>query len=348
MKKSKKILICLSICLLVGAGAISVIAYNYYSKFQKVSYVEQTKKSVINDEFIKEVDNKEETLITDNLKEVEGITNILLLGADYRPGETVGRTDSMMILTIDNVHKKIKTTSLMRDTYVEIPKFKDDKLNHSFAYGGVELLKSTIEKNFKVKIDNYVLVNFKSFKELIDLVGGVEVDVKEYEIEELNKYIPESKGKNVEPIKTTGKHLLNGTQALSYARIRYVGNGDYERTERQRYIVGELIEKLKEINPVKYPEIIDTMLPHVKTNMPIKDILNLAYTVYKIDNLSFKTLQIPVSEISSGRIYGNRGWVLLSDLEQDANILNDFIFEDIPLDKTKLDFNSFNEAMSKY
>lgn len=347
MKKSKKIMIGAISSVLVIAGVVSFIGFRYYSKINKMTYVEENSEPVINEDYADELDDEEETLITDDLKEVEGISNILLLGADYRPGETVARTDSMMILTLDNVHKKIKATSLMRDTYVEIPKFKDDKLNHSFAYGGVELLKATIERNFKVKIDKYALVNFESFKDLINIVGGVEVDIKDYEIDEINKYIPELKD-GAEPINIAGKQLLTGSQALAYARIRYVGNGDYERTERQRYIIGELVKKLKETNVIKYPEIMDSMLEHIQTNIPTKEMLNMAYTAYKMDNLDFETLQMPVSEISSGQMYRDRGWVLLTDLEQNSKVLNDFIFEDIKLDKDNLDFESFNKAMSKY
>ena len=124
-----------------------------------------------------------------NFQSEKGITNILLAGTDGRPGEKNSRSDAMMILTVDSKNKSLKLTSLNRDTYVNIPGYGEQKLTHAYAYGGANLLVETIENNFEIDIQNYAVVDFYSFMDIVDTLGGVEVDVHENEISEINKFI---------------------------------------------------------------------------------------------------------------------------------------------------------------
>ncbi|MDU1538698.1 MAG: LCP family protein [Paeniclostridium sordellii] len=271
---------------------------------------------------------------TDYKKE-KGITNILLVGTDGRTIEEASRSDSMLILTIDNKNKSLKLTSLARDTYVSIPGHKDAKLNAAYAYGGISLLIETIESNFKLDIQNYAIVNFFSFMDIINTLGGVTVDVKPGEINELNKYIPEcyefDKNKNKGPmeyIKNSGTQKLNGYQALSYGRIRK-NDSALERDRRQRELIQSMMNGIKNLPVTKYPELVDSVLPYIKTNMKPTTILSLGATALTIGDLNIKSLEFPMEEYSIGGIYGNAGWVWRYNADKCLPILHNFIFNDV-------------------
>ena len=139
----------------------------------------------------------------------------------------------MIIATIDNNNKKVKLTSLFRDTLVDIPGHGEAKLNSAYMLGGPELLLETVKETYNISIDKYIIINFWGFEAIVDYIGGIEVEVKDYQLEELNKYIGESTGGNDCPVEEAGVQTLNGKQALSYARIRYNVGDEYERTDRQ-------------------------------------------------------------------------------------------------------------------
>mgnify|MGYP000983017188 CR=1 FL=1 len=287
-------------------------------------------------------------------KEIKGVSNILLIGTDARKLDEQARSDSIMILTVDSNHKKLKLTSIMRDTFVEIPNHGEQKINHSYFYGGPELLMETIEKNFKIKIDHYAIINFFGFKDLIDSLGGIDVDIKQKEIKPINdvingtvKQIPEFK-KEYKPIKKAGMQHLNGLQALSYSRVRHVGDGDFDRSQRQREVITLVIDKLKDTSVFKYPTVISKFMPYIKTDMRITDMANYAYTVYKIGNFMPIQMQMPVSELSSGKILNKKGWVLLMDKEQNTEILHDFLYEDKEYDKTQINNASLKQSINEY
>ena len=280
--------------------------------------------------------------------EVKGITNVLLIGTDARNLEENSRSDSIIIATLDNNNKVIKLTSLFRDTLVNIPGYGESKINAAYALGGADLLKETIRETYDINIDKYIVINFWGFEAIIDKIGGIEVDVKDYQIDELNKYIGESTGGNDCPVTKPGLQVLNGKQALSYARIRYNVGDEYERTERQREVLFKIAEKIKEISPTKYLGIMNTMLDYIKTNIDPIQALNMAYTIYKFPELKMEQLQIPVTELAEGRLYKNLGWVFLMDKEQNTQILHDFIYENKIPNPDEYDYDSFNEKMAQY
>lgn len=262
-------------------------------------------------------------------KTVDGITNILLIGADgvdFDSGDQ--RSDSMIIATLDNNNKKIKLTSLYRDALVYIPGYGENKMNSSFSLGGPELVMETIKYNYNINIEKYIMINFVGFEAIIDQIGGIELDVQQYQLNELNKYIGESTGGNDCPVTETGLQTLNGKQALSYARIRKGVGDDYERTERQREVLFKVAEKLKSTNPMKYFGIASKMLNYIRTNIDIYECLDLAYTIFKFPSLVTEQLSIPVPELCTDENIPGIGMVIAMNAYENATILNDFIFED--------------------
>lgn len=174
-------------------------------------------------------------------EEFKEIRNIALLGIDSRDDDLVGRSDSIMILTLDGAHNKIKLTSIMRDSYVNIDGYGMDKINHAYAYGGPELALKTLNENFDLNIKEVMIVNFSSLIEIIDKIGGVTINITDEEIS------------HIHGINSSGEQLLNGSQALAYSRIRYATGGDYKRTERQRTVVNAVFNKLKSTPLTEYP-----------------------------------------------------------------------------------------------
>lgn len=264
---------------------------------------------------------------------VEGITNILLIGTDERNLEENSRSDSMIIATLDGNKQEIRLTSLFRDTLVNIPGHGEAKLNAAYAYGGHELLMKTIETNFGIKIDKYAAINFWGFEKVIDQIGGIEVDVKQSEINELNKFIGESTGGATSPkVTEPGVQKLDGQQALSYARIRK-NDTAYNRDSRQRTVLFKLAEKFKDVNPIKYPFLLNAMKDEIKTNITPDLMFSMGYTIYKFPELNIRQLAMPLMDEKTGasafegRLYKNLGWVILTDLPQMGNFLKQFVYE---------------------
>lgn len=281
-------------------------------------------------------------------QEVKGITNVLLIGVDARDLDEPCRSDSMIIATLDNNNKKVKLTSLFRDTLVDIPGHGEAKLNSAYMLGGPELLMKTVKETYNVNIDKYIIINFWGFETIVDYIGGIEVDVKDYQLEELNKYIGESTGGNDCPVEKAGIQTLNGKQALSYARIRYNVGDEYERTDRQREVIFKVIEKLQNTKPSKYLGIMNTMLEYIKTNIDPLEALNMAYTIYKFPSLDVEQLQIPLVALSETRNYKELGSVFLMDRLQNASVLYNFIYENKYPNEEEFNYDSLKTELQKY
>lgn len=274
-------------------------------------------------------------------KNDSNITNILLLGTDGRPGENAQRSDAMMILTVDNKNKSLKLTSLGRDTYVDIPGHGKQKLTHAYFYGKADLLIETIEENFKLDIHDYAQVDFYSFMDIVNVLGGVTVDVQESELKELNKFINETykwydhddKG-SIKYITKAGKQNLNAYQALSFARIRK-NDGTMERDNRQRMVIEAMVKKLKGLPISKYNDLMNSVLPYVKTNMSPATILGLAKDVLSIGNFDITSLQFPLHPEYEVRL-GKAGYVIPFE-DYEVDILHDFIFKNIVPTKELID-----------
>ena len=317
--KYKQILIAvfsvIIICVVVLGAGYMYIRANIYKKTEPLT----------SEHLQAPVKTKEETI---GYTEVEGITNVLLVGVDGIDfDEKYQRSDSMIIATLDSNKEKVKLTSLYRDTLVYIPGYGEEKMNLAFSLGGPELVMETIKYNFDVNIEKYIMINFAGFEAIIDQIGGVEIDVKEYQLHELNKYIGQATGGGDCPVEKAGLQILNGKQALSYARIRKGVGDDYERTERQREVLFKVAEKLQKTDVIKYFSIANKMLDYLRTNIGIMEGLNMAYTISKFSNLETEQLSIPVQELCvDEEVNGNMA--LRMDRYENALILNDFIFND--------------------
>ncbi|WP_270942303.1 LCP family protein [Romboutsia lituseburensis] len=306
------LIITLSLISLAGVGFV-------YSKLNSI---------YVKDEAVK---SEQET----NEKMVEGITNILLVGIDGRYIDKGNRSDSVMLVTIDSKNKDIKITSIARDTYVEIPGYSTEKLTHAYAYEGIDLLKEVFEVNFDIKIDKYIAVNFVSFMDIMDELGGVEVNIEEKDIDEVNKYIDDcyeyyyNKKDEVkkEYITKSGTQRLNGYQALAFSRIRYTDSA-FARDNRHREVAQSVYKEFLKKGPQEYKKCADILLENTKTNISPIQMLNLGYTVFNINDKDIEQLQFPLEEHRNGHIINDKkGWVLEWDKEPNIKAWHEFIYE---------------------
>lgn len=280
---------------------------------------------------IDKVDIDESKLgVNDELSKKYGkVQNIALFGVDSTDGGN-GRSDSTMILTIDREHKKLKITSLMRDSYVSIDGHGNDKLNHAYAFGGPELAIRTINQNFGLNIKDFATVNFSSLPKIIDTLGGVDIEIDSEELKYINDYINDLNRlnkTNVSSITKTGLQKLNGTQAMAYCRIRYTTGGDYKRTERHREVLEKLFEGIKEVSVAKYPTILNDLMPMVKTSLSTSEILGLGTNMV---NMGKNLEQDRFPKDSDGKESMINGvYYLQFDKNTTKNKLHQWIFEDV-------------------
>lgn len=264
---------------------------------------------------------------------VEGITNILLVGTDGENIEKGNRSDSMMVVTIDSKNKDIKISSIARDTYVDIPGYSTEKLTHAYAYEGIDLLKEVFKVNFNLDIDKYIVVNFVSFMDIMDELGGVEVNVEEKDINEINKYIDACYGyyknkdeKDKEYITKSGVQRLNGYQALAFSRIRYTDSA-FARDNRHREVAESVYKEFAQKGVETYKKCAEIILNNTKTNISPIEMMNLAYTVLKINDKDIDQFQFPLEEYRNGHIISKqKGWVLEWDKEPNLEAWHKFIF----------------------
>lgn len=280
------VILCVLLGLILAAGIAATVVGN--SLYNKMNRIEQPQETLTQEEIQQIL--QEETVdpngptapVMDEQdmnwgeKEVQIIEssgekiNILLIGQDARSGETRARSDSMILLTFDTDKKTVTMTSFLRDLYVKIPGYQDNKLNAAYAFGGMPLLNKTLEVNFGVQVDGNVEVNFSRFAEVIDLLGGVDMELRQDEANLINRKVGHSK-------LSEGMMHMDGDQALYYSRIRYLdADGDFSRTNRQRKVITALIDKFRNTDRVTLLGLLDDLLPMIATDMDRSDILKLA------------------------------------------------------------------------
>jgi LCP family protein required for cell wall assembly len=226
------------------------------------------------------------------------VLNILLIGSDSRSRSKRGLSDSMILLSINRDKKRIVATSLLRDIYLEIADNNYNRLNTAYASGGAGLLMDTIEKNFKVKVDKYIGIDFYAFIDVIDAIGGITLNITREEIpvingyiDELNKLLGDDKGEDY--IYEAGEQYVNGKQALGYSRVRYIGT-DFGRTKRQRRVLELIYEKIKKLKMTELNKLLDVFLPKVTTNFKESEILFQLFKLPDYLKYDFEQLCIPV------------------------------------------------------
>lgn len=335
-KKHKKLIIIPIVILVILAILCGGVFAFINSKLSKINTVKISKKAS---------DLGIDTKKFDDSSVANNYINILLLGVDTRnPKTDPGLTDSIMILTIDKAHKKVKITSLMRDMIIDNIKGEGatagtdrDRINVIYKQGGGgeaggQYAIKAINSNFDMDIKDYVKVNFEDFDKIVDAVGGVDINISDAEVQVANNYIREVAG--IEGIKPTllshgGLQHLNGIQALGYCRIRYVGDEDFERTERQRIVLTAVFKKLSSLNITEASSTLDTILPYIETSLSSSDILS--DTSYVILNKINTVNQFRLPEDKPGYNYTsmiNGTYFLGWNKQGNDTDLHNFIFED--------------------
>jgi LCP family protein required for cell wall assembly len=248
-------------------------------------------------------------------------------------GDGRGRTDVIVIATLNTKNKTVKLTSLMRDMLVQIPGYQDNKLNTAFEKGGLDLLYETIALNFAVRLDGCVMVNFENFEKIVDEIGGLELTLKQNEADYLNhtNYISNPKYRNV----VAGTQLMNGNQVLGYARVRKTStitgqNNDYGRTDRHRIVLNAIYEKCKSKNKTDLASLMFKFLPMITSDIDSKcfqAMLN-SYLDMGMSTTDIEQLRIPADGTFQDNIRVRGMSVLIPDLEPNVEILHKFIFGD--------------------
>lgn len=266
----------------------------------------------------KSVDNS--YVASSQLQRAEGVKNILLIGLDEDSGSGTSRSDTMMLLTLDTVNHAIKLTSFLRDMWVEIPDYKKAKLNASYAHGGAQLTMDTIEYNFGIDIDNYVLVDFEMFRKIVDSLGGITVEITQREADFINR--------TTKSVVKAGINELDGKKALIYARIRKL-DSDFYRTMRQRKVISAIIEKIKYINPLELFGIVEDILPMITTDLkPLTMIVTAvsALSCFSIENIG--QMQIPTDDAYVSKTISGQA-ALVPDLDKNIENLKEFIYGEV-------------------
>lgn len=262
--------------------------------------------------------------ITDDLHSDENVTNILLVGADSDTN-----SDTMMLLSIDNVHQKLKVTSFLRDTFVRIPADGNTfygKLNASYNAGGVGLVINTLERNFGINIDRYAQVDFNSFRNIIGILGGIEVTINDEEAAYINEYAYDP---NILP--GGGTYLLSDRQALCHARNRSTGNHyDFGRTERQRDVIRATLNKFKDETDIfKLLRIATSVMPQVKTDLSVDEIKGLALNAQTYLKYEMMEFRLPTDDNFTDVTDPTYGAILqINDFEKAREDIKEFIYGD--------------------
>ena len=249
--------------------------------------------------------------------EEEHIINILLIGQDRRPGQGRQRSDAMILCSINADTNTLTMTSFLRDLYVQIPGYQDNRLNAPYALGGMELLKETLKLNFGIVVDGCIEVDFSQFERIVDLMGGVDISLTAAEAAHLNK-----SGFGL----TEGVNHLNGKAALAYSRIRYIGT-DFGRTNRQRTVLSALVEQSRTLSLKQMHNLLEGILQLITTDMSNRQIIGLAVDSFPmLTTLKVKTQYIPAE--GTYQFASIRGMsVIVADMAANRAILADTIME---------------------
>ncbi len=305
-KKSKaaKTFFIIALVCIIAASAVFGVVYNTAGK---IDYKPET---------------HEDNVYVDSssLMQDSNVTNILLLGVDGSSSDTSLRSDTMLLVSIDRNNKKIKLTSFLRDTWAVIPSTKSyNKLNAACAYGGAQLVIDTIEYNYNVKIDHYMLVGFDMFSTIIDSVGGIDVEVTEKEAEFMR-----ATAKVTRNIQSGESVHMDGAQALVYCRIRKL-DSDFMRTYRQRKVITALIDKAKSTDLFSLKNLADTVLPMVQTDISPMELTKLIFGAAKFIGYDIKSERVPNEDTWSYKTIRGQS-VIVSDFDANIQFLKNYLY----------------------
>lgn len=335
-----------SILFLIGGGGLLY----YYSVLNSMNFVDFTEKThqagntdATTATFGEMTGNGTQLTIGDGqLLQDSKVLNVMLFGEDNSHGDKYGRTDTMIMMSIDNWHKKLKLTSFQRDTYVYIPGYGQNKINAAYTFGGPQLTIETIEANFGVKIDRYAVVDFKSFTSIIDTLGGIDIECSDDEIEYINYQMYKNKQVSERYTITdkAGIVHLNGMEALWYARNRGLSKGedgneigldgdDWDRTSRQRKLLQTLVNDMKSADLGQIVSIVSQVGPMITTNLKKDEITSLVsrsltYLNYEVvqNYLPTEGLWYYDNDTYAGSV------IAIADMDKQRLKFAEFIYED--------------------
>lgn len=273
------------------------------------------------------VDSKEETITYS-----DDIINILLIGQDTRDAKQKGLTDTLILVTVNTQTKKLVMTSFLRDMWVQIPAKNGNgtygqRINTAYPVGGLQRLTDTLKLNFGLKVDHSIEIDFSGFKQVVDALGGVEIELTAAEAKHMNDQY--GWGSRL----SEGTRLLNGEEALAYARIRYIDN-DIQRSNRQRTVLTKLFEMIKDINLTEANKLVNAFVPLITTDMTNSDIVNYVVELLPLlPELEIITQRIPAGDATTDGYYNwaNKGteeeptYVIIPNLENNRKLLEQTI-----------------------
>lgn len=330
------------LCVVLGLLLVLMLGVTAYAEYLlgKVNYVDnsetlpslsadelqaiQNETEALDPDFTGPVLNEDDVVFDDADVNIGGdddnnIVNILLIGQDTRTGVR-SRSDSMILCTFNKSQNTLTLTSFMRDLYVAIPGYNKDRINAAYAYGGMPLLDETLEKNFGIHVDGNVEVDFTQFEQIIDLLGGVDMELTSGEVYFITRGVPGSSVK-------VGMNHLNGAEALMHARNRNNIDGDFSRTNRQRALLSALVEKYKNSKITEMVSLLDDILPMVTTDMTKKDITGYVMELFPlIADCEIVTQHIPVDDGYQNAVIGGMQ-VLVPDMTKNIQALVDSLVE---------------------
>lgn len=327
MRTVTKIIILATLVLLSSAG---ILACTINAYMDQINYVDNGDFTEIKDnqELDKELDigSPKEAPFTvigknepdDPLEEYEiseGIINILLIGIDKQGTNGYGRSDCIMVASINTEDSTIKLASILRDNYVEIPGHGNNKINAAYAWGGPDLLISTIEKNLGLELDKYIYIDFDEFSKIMDIVGGVEIKLSEKEYEKV--FFKQGKA---------GKYHLDGKHALRYVRIRKI-DSDFQRTERQRKVMMKVFKNMKQKDKAELFGIMKEILPFLNTNLSKSEIFGLLKTSLGLGDIQIRQHMVPAKDTFRFATTSSGASIISLDCKENGKILRRFLYE---------------------
>lgn len=340
MKRKKKVswkkilagmLACVLLLISAGAGAVAAIYKVGMSRMNTVSEEESLKSA---------------NVIESELAYDQDVINILLIGADKRESETaIGRSDSTMIATMDVKNGKLKLTTLMRDMYIDIPGYRMNKFNAAYALGGPKLTYETLANSFDIKLDGYIVVDMKIFRDVVDQIGGVEMELTEQEALYMQSAYVRSKHGETDVV--AGLNTLTGYQALAYSRIRQDVTGDFGRTDRQRKVLMSIYEKVMSLPLTELTNLVFNSLEKVTTDLDEARVRSLLTKVVQMGTVEIEQHRIPLEgTYDTGR--NSVGWVIYPDYETNRAALQYFLFGIGEEPQVTEEFNQGNESFVTY
>lgn len=360
-RRFRQVLVLLAVlaALLVG---IAVVAYGALKMtLSKSNYVSDEEEQVVyetlepetsvdqegNVEYLTEqtLDSEAEKSLKDNILDgvrsilgdeektsrVEGVYDLLLIGVDRRDDSWYGNSDVMILLTVNHDQETVYLTSFLRDLAADIPGVGVRKLNAACAYGGAKLLVQTLEENYALSIDNYAMVDFNGMIQVVDALGGIDLELTEDEVSVANDYVRTMCEANGEPfedheITQSGLIHLDGYQAVGHSRNRYSGNtNDFGRTDRQRDVLEAMFEKAREEGAGSLGTVLEAVLPSITHNISDGDMLTLLAQIPAILEYDMVEQHIPYDGL-----YHSENEMLVPDMEETLERLHESLFADIP------------------